>query len=126
LGYDKSLYSFNSRLFGLTIHCHKEINVDSFENVGSQFDEKANVLQAINQGRVFEIQKGVKGIYSVYPYLFLFSISGINRKIHLYNYCVVNEAGKSINVLLDMRESKNMLFSSKMPTVRKVNIFPLL
>ena len=107
MGYDRELYSVRSRCFILTFHSETEISVTVRDAIQTDLDARTNVQFIEKYGKELESKQGVKCFYYFSP------------KTHCYSYGVYNEQPQAIEVNLDCSESENMVFSSKLPVVKK-------
>ena len=107
LGYDEELYSVRSRCFVLTFHSESEIAVTVRDAVQTDLDNRANILLIEKYGTELENRTGVRCFYH------------FSKATHCYSYGLYNEQAQAIEVTLDCSASENMLFSAKIPLVKK-------
>lgn len=107
LGYDRELYSIRSRCFILTFHSETEISITVRDAIQTDLDARTNVQFIDKFGKELESRGGVKCLYYFSP------------KTHCYTYGICNELSQAVEVTLDCSGSSSMLFSSKLPIVKK-------
>ena len=106
LGYDRDLYSVDSRLFFLSIHSNLPLQILVRTNV-CELEDQINAYLIQTHGIEIENKGGVKVMYYLY------------EDVHCYLYGICNFKEEGIEAVLDCSESENMVFSYRNATTTK-------
>ena len=78
-------------------------------------DNKTNSKIIEGLGKEMETKQGNKSVRALYH---------LSKGIHSYSYAAINNQNHPIEVTLNCSGSKNMIFSSKSATIKKVLQYP--